>query len=389
MGVLTLARFTVRDRPSLPYDALSYWSGSRSNRISIPALSELRMVKPVVRAPIKYLSVPAGQPKVHIVVDGYRQKPPFNLNLPVTSYFGTTLYQTHSYYMAANVAIGSTGNIPDSVKNKAYDKLVDKMRSSASIGAALAEASDSYAMVANRAKQLLDFGRAVKKLQFSKAADILRQSTIPKGVSKKKSFASNYLEYHFGWSPMIGDIYDAIDVLQSPMENFSPRGKASTGSMQYFSQRSPPADYSSRTTGVWSGHVHAGVDVRIVNPNLWLANQLGLVNPASVAWEVVPFSFVVDWFVNVEQTLSSFTDFLGLETSNPFTTLMFKQKAATTWGKPYFWRSGNSYIEFTRSLTLLKPVLARKNYKADNLRRALSQVALLNNLFLEGRSRSR
>lgn len=347
------------------------------------------MVAPVVKAPIKYLSVPTGKPMVHIVVDGYRQKKPYTLNLAVASQWGVTTFQTHSYYMAANVTVGDLDSIPTSTKNKAYDKLVDMMRSSASIGAALAEASDAYAMVANRAKQLLSFGQAVKRLQFDKAAAILRASTVPKGVSKRKSFASNYLEFHFGWSPMIGDIYDAIDVLQSPMDNFTPRGKASTGTMQYESQKGPPAEYSSKTTATWSGHVHAGVDVRITNPNLWLANQLGLINPAAVVWEVVPFSFVVDWFVNVEQTLSSFTDFLGLEATNPFTTLVFKQKARAQWGKPYFYASGNQYCRMRRDLSLLRPALARKVYKADNLRRALAQVSLLNNLFLEGGKRSR
>lgn len=38
---------------------------------------------------------------------------------------------------------------------------------------------------------------------------------------------------------------------------------------------------------------------KINNPNLLLPAKVGLTNPLSVAWELVPFSFVVDWFIPI------------------------------------------------------------------------------------------
>lgn len=48
-----------------------------------------------------------------------------------------------------------------------------------------------------------------------------------------------------------------------------------------------------------------------LNPNVLLASNLGLTNPAMVAWDLVPFSFVVDWFLPVGKFLNSFDSHYG------------------------------------------------------------------------------
>jgi hypothetical protein len=42
-------------------------------------------------------------------------------------------------------------------------------------------------------------------------------------------------------------------------------------------------------------------------------NQIGLANPLSIAWEVVPFSFVVDWGLPIGNVLEALTATRGLE----------------------------------------------------------------------------
>jgi len=341
------------------------------------------MVNPVTKSPVVYKTLGSPVITYYEYREGYRQKTPFDLSLTYNSRHGRTLY-ANGYTMAANLQICSTTSAPiASTKNRAYDDFKGNLRAEASIGAAVAEASKSYGMVAQRARQLFDFSKAVKSGQFLKAAKILKQSTIPKGVSAHKAFAANYLEYHYGWRPMVQDIYDACDVIQSPIKESHPTGKASTGLIIYNPDPTAPAEFSSRTRGLWSGHVRTGATVRITNPNLWLANQLGLVNPASVAWELVPFSFVVDWFVNVEQMLSHCTDFLGVSVTNAYTTTVVKQCANAVWGKPYYWTSGNTMSEMTRVGGVAVPTFASKPYKADNMRRALAQVSLLIQLGLK------
>jgi hypothetical protein len=52
---------------------------------------------------------------------------------------------------------------------------------------------------------------------------------------------------------------------------------------------------------------------RIANQTVRRAVALGVANPASIAWELVPYSFVVDWFVPVGNTLEAMTATAGLD----------------------------------------------------------------------------
>lgn len=76
----------------------------------------------------------------------------------------------------------------------------------------------------------------------------------------------------------------------------------------------------------WTGKfiVRLQARVRISNPNLYEANRLGLTNPAAVAWEVVPFSFLIDWFVNVGEVIGGYTSELGLEITDRQVLRFFK-----------------------------------------------------------------
>lgn len=91
--------------------------------------------------------------------------------------------------------------------------------------------------------------------------------------------------------------------------------------------------------------------VYIDNPNLALANQLGFVNPATVAWELVPFSFLVDWFVPVGRFLSTWTDFAGYQFLEPTTTRYVTTTYVFTKSNS---RDGVTYVEDKTRTTVMR-----------------------------------
>lgn len=270
----------------------------------------------------------------------YRQRRPYNLPLAFTYSRSQVVdflspYQGSDYrhYFSGQANIGSVPLDPSTlypgVYNRAYGKFKSNaMSESASLGISLAQRKQALDMMGNRLLQLATFAGHLRKRRFWEAAKSLGMSEKPRGLKKgAKSFANNFLEFHFGWSPLVGDIGSAIDVLQGGVPPARIHSMASTTAYLEWntSTSSNPVYYYKCTDRIWW---RIGADISVSNPNLWLANQLGFVNPASVAWDAVPFSFVVGWFVNVDQFLNSFTDFWGLSVTNSYISCLYTRRAS-------------------------------------------------------------
>lgn len=137
------------------------------------------------------------------------------------------------------------------------------------------------------------------------------------GVSE--TVASRYLEYIYGWVPLVNDIYGIMELMKNTGKRpllLEGRGKSkrnhqtNSGRFNDFSNKS----FCS------IGPLNEDVKVRCqihgrIDPNataLRTLNQLGLLNPASLAWDLTPWSFVVDWFVPIGPVLSAMTAPAGL-----------------------------------------------------------------------------
>lgn len=137
---------------------------------------------------------------------------------------------------------------------------------------------------------------------------------LPDMARKVNISASNlYLEWHFGVSPLISDIQASAQVLTNPIPSTRIFGSSQEYG-KYKTHSEDSANPGTYTDEWWDTRFRyrQGADVAITNPNLALAGQLGLINPLSLAWEIVPFSFVADWFVNVGDWLQGFSDFAGM-----------------------------------------------------------------------------
>lgn len=231
--------------------------------------------------------------------------------------------------------------------NKLASKLASEWRSSASLGETLGEIRQSWGMMISRLEQLTSFARSLRRLDFPRAAKILGVLRTPeykaltrgnKLRANARGFANNYLEFHFGWSPLVKDIYDAMSILEAPIplgrfeiKSAFPSFQRIYGTtMDYWYDRS---EHLCRYVG------RAGVTIEITNPNLFLLNQLGLTNPALIAWNLTPWSFVVDWFVGVSDFLESYSVYHGVTPSDPYHTILQRTFCTSEFGyRAYTWQ---------------------------------------------------
>lgn len=220
----------------------------------------------------------------------------------------------------------------DKALQRAYDKFVSRAKAnSAQIGTALAERHSTLSMIAKRAGQIGEAYQAIRKgnvNKFLKTFGITNRSVarrtekiVARGRRKAKSAADIWLEVHFGWVPAVQDVYDGVKVLSEPPP-YHPNGVFASSNVQIPEKKISDSDpfFTTRIFLEGSVRVRMGAEVIVTNPSAFLANQAGLVNPASIAWELTPFSFLVDWFGNVGSFLNSFTDFVGMEVKQAYTT---------------------------------------------------------------------
>lgn len=211
------------------------------------------------------------------------------------------------------------------VKNSAVENFRSKLSANSELLVTYAQRQQAFDMIFDRSTQLLFLARLIVKKDIRGLRKFARQHGARPVKDRKqiKDLASAWLEFSYGWVPLVGDIGSAVDLLQNP---FPPARLNAMGSRvtEVFDWADPNnSAYEQR----WLHRrmvtrAYVGARLSIENPNLWLANRLGFTNPLTIAWELVPFSFVVDWFAPVQSFLSNYSAYDGLKLECPYTTIV-------------------------------------------------------------------
>lgn len=206
------------------------------------------------------------------------------------------------------------------LQNATYAKLYSKIKSDkAGLGVGLLEAGKSMAMIRDRCTKIATMLSQKEATLWANRRVIRRRFGKPPGSWRDvlSARAGDILEGEFGWAPLVSDAVSTMAILANGVP-YSPWIRASKKEVIRvpFKWDSTTAYYNTGRGWLGEARCTYSVQVAVTNPNLWLLNQLGLINPATVALDKVPWSWVVGMFVNFNQVLNSFTDDIGIELSN-------------------------------------------------------------------------
>jgi len=231
--------------------------------------------------------------------------------------------------------------------NRALAKL--NARANTGIQANMAQNLAQYTLTTNMiAKNATNIAASVmllRKGKFSAAADKLFQNARTPGVgirkgnpSKSKSLANNWLELQYGWKPLLSDIDESMRILANYMEGSTSVQEVSATASQAWELRTPK-------TGPIATPPYVGVEVdttrlktryslkyRVSSHTTNMLSQLGFTNPLSLVWEILPWSFVVDWFLPIGPYLETLSGPHGMEFVSGYKTRFGRQITSTNVG---------------------------------------------------------
>lgn len=167
----------------------------------------------------------------------------------------------------------------------------------------------AIAFLARNPKTTLTDVRWRRKEALAKASDPTKASyrRVKREIRLLDEITGAFLAYRYGLAPLMADIKSVCDILS----------RDHNGDVVYRKSSKVGWGISSVTTDrveSFQGIERVVLTGRclVSNPNLLLANRLGLVNPQQWAWDAIPWSFVVDWWLPVGKFLGNFTASVGL-----------------------------------------------------------------------------
>lgn len=249
-----------------------------------------------------------------------------------------TGFQTVLLTMFTSPYADQTGKpyaMPTNLRNRLITELLLKAgRRQISLGEALLESKETLRLLSFTVIRLI---RAMKYFDYGDFRAFCKVLGLPyKKRPLTQSLSEYWLEYSYGWMPLINDIYDGYMAFQKGLN----RPQLVRAVRQISNYRT--FDYSSRNGDgtVTHGQMMSGTSVESARAvayfrlnSQWASNlqQLGLINPVEIAWAVMPFSFVLDWLVPVQNVLEAVTATVGLTFVDGSTSHRVESHALLGW----------------------------------------------------------
>lgn len=230
--------------------------------------------------------------------------------------------------------------IPSDAQSEALTKALNQIGDQkANLGEALGTLGQTIRLFTKPVLAATQLAEAVERKGFKRYALRSFRQLLRDGIPTR--IAEKYLEYIYGFAPLMSDAYGLYEFSKQVSTRdmlLSGHGSASRSS----SKPDRPVSASHAEiyrkqqigTAKVKSHLWAQLDPEWGGLRAW--NQLGLLNPVNTAWELVPWSFVVDWLVPIGPVLSALSAPAGLRFVNGTTSVRSSESSLIE----YWIRSG-------------------------------------------------
>ena len=270
------------------------------------------------------------------------------------------------------------GEIPPGMVHKLLNRIQSRtQQGQVNLGAAYGEREESIKMIGQRVDQATDL-LISHKANMQRIEKAIKKAQAPKKIKRLIKLASDLrLEFSYGWSPLASDLYTLCNEIMPPIFYSDVSATVMWSNPQ--PKEGSVYGYTIRTSGTFRAKAKVGLEQS--SPLISSGAMLGLTNPAEVAWELVPWSFAVDWILPVGDYLRQSAMFHGLKVRFSSMTITQEGKSSATYNlQPPYPSSQSEFKHYVRQ-SLPSPSLPRfANSPIGGTARSLNQLALLGQL---------
>lgn len=189
--------------------------------------------------------------------------------------------------------------------------------------------NQSFATIADRTVRIAKSIAYIKKGNWARAREAVYGHKSGR-TSVKKSTAQNVLEIQYGWRPLVDDVHEAAIWVAALLNK--PRMQRVSQRLQRIGEVNllPAARHSFASQELLVRKqiiAYLKEEKQDVSLNAW--------SPANLAWELLPWSFVIDWFIPIGEYLQA----RGVASQLKGTFVITTKYEKRLWGNHY----GGSY----------------------------------------------
>jgi len=228
-----------------------------------------------------------------------------------TKYPTVKVYSGTRYPVVQWLQLVSSGSVHEPiVSNNTIAKarnncLANLTNSDVDLGQSMGEA---FANAGQLTEQAIKVGRALRYANHYRWRDAAYALGFRPG-ELDTTIADNFLAFKFGLKPIVNDMMNLHSSIQN---SFNKQDAVLRAQGIGISEKGPYWISSRHVTGKLQQGCQVGVSYTISNSTLAGLNAMGLINPFALAWELLPLSFIVDWFLSVGDYLKGLSAPMGL-----------------------------------------------------------------------------
>lgn len=192
--------------------------------------------------------------------------------------------------------------------NRALAAWYEKIRGGLQLGVDVAEGDQTLRLISNTLRAMRNPMKAWQNKYRSLKKDWSWRTPL-------RETGSAWLAFHFGVEPLIKELHELMELLEKQLIKNETVTVTKVETMPYVRTAAGLSENHSFRCLVRISGKH-----RITNMDLAMGSSLGLINPATVAWELVPYSFVVDWFFPISTYLNQLDALAGREVTDAYST---------------------------------------------------------------------